>query len=115
MRADWTQRQVFAFGYVIEGFSHVAMEGLKVGELLALDLLQFLWSPLWLLFLVGKGTQNAGVGGEVTDRRRPLLGHDLAALIPVGGVPAREHRRAGEFGMGHPIVEQCAFAMELVA
>ena len=89
-------------------------EALVVLELLLLDVAQLVIAPALLLL----AHELAAVAREVravADRGGALLAEDLALLVHVGGVAAREHGGPGELRLGELVVEQHALVADAVA
>ena len=55
------------------------------------------------------------LGGEIADGGRALLGDERAVLIGMNRVAAREHGRAGEFGVGDLVAVETALLEQPVA
>ena len=53
--------------------------------------------------------------GAVAHRRRPLLGHPLAALVGVDGLAPAEHGGTGELGLRHLVVDEAPLHAQQVA
>ena len=106
MRTDWPDGQLLTFLHVVEVTDHVGS-----GRSCSIRTS----APRYC-----RGLQWSSRASSVARRSNPSRAHSrrgngsrwsapwllFAALVNVGGITAREHRRPGELGVRHAVVEQ---------